>query len=64
MGLTDKDLFNNSRSGISMAVFDEIKEGLGEAIYFEKGNFNIETTRLTLEPDAKFGAQVIRKSRV
>lgn len=47
-----------------MAVFDEIKEGLGEAIYFEKGNFNIETTRLTLEPDAKFGAQVIRKSRV
>lgn len=30
-----------------MSVFDEIKEGLGEAIEFEKGNINAKTTKLT-----------------
>lgn len=44
-----------------MAIFDEIKAGLNEAIEFEKGNLNAETTKLTIEPVAKFKSNEIKK---
>lgn len=46
-----------------MAVFDEIKRGLNEAIEFEKGNLNAKTTKLTIEPIARFEPSEIKSIR-
>ena len=48
---------------INMAIFDEIKTGLNEAIEFEKGNLSAKTTKLTIEPVAKFEPSEIKKIR-
>ena len=47
-----------------MAIFDEIKTGLNEAIEFERGNLSAKTTKLTIEPVAKFEPSEIKKSEI
>lgn len=46
-----------------MAVFDDIKTGLNEAIEYEKGNINAKTTKITIEPVSRFDPVEIKKIR-
>ena len=46
-----------------MSLFDEIKEGLNEAIEYEKGNLKAKTTTLSIEPVSVFTSGEIRSIR-
>ncbi len=46
-----------------MALFDDIKTGLGEAIAYEKGNLRAKTTTLTISPVCKFAPEEIKAIR-
>ena len=46
-----------------MSVFDDIKEGLNEAIEYEKGNLKARKTVLTIHPVDTFSAAEIRQIR-
>lgn len=47
-----------------MNAFEKIKEGLGEAIDYEKGTLNAETTKLSIAPLATFEPHEIRQIRM
>ena len=47
-----------------MNLFDDIKTGLGQAIEYEKGNLNVKTTILTVEPIETFQPEEIRSIRI
>ncbi len=46
-----------------MAVFDDIKTGIGEAIEFEKGNLKAKTITLTISPVCTFDPEEIKAIR-
>ncbi len=46
-----------------MALFDDIKTGLGEAIEFEKGDLIAKTTKLTISPICTFKPEEIKAIR-
>jgi putative transcriptional regulator len=46
-----------------MAIFDDIKLGLEQAIEYEKGNLNVKKTVLTITPLEVFSAQDIKNIR-
>ncbi len=46
-----------------MALFDDIKIGLSEAIEFEKGNLKAKTTTLTISPICQFAPEEIKAIR-
>ena len=46
-----------------MNLFDDIKNGLGQAIKYEKGNLKAKTTTLTVEPIESFKPEDIRSIR-
>ena len=46
-----------------MSLFDEIKEGLNQAIEYEKGNLKAKTTIRTIRPLEKFTSVEIKEIR-
>lgn len=46
-----------------MAIFDEIKAGLNEAIEYEKGNLAAKSCRLSVSPIEEFTASEIKEIR-
>ncbi len=48
---------------INMALFDDIKTGIGEAIEFEKGKLKAKTTTLTISPVRRFAPEEIKTIR-
>ena len=46
-----------------MAIFDDIKLGIEQAIEYEKGNLNAKKTTLTIAPTEVFSAQDIKNIR-
>ena len=42
-------------------LFDDLKEGLQEAIDFEKGNGKAKTTTFMIEPVKKYSKEYIKK---
>lgn len=45
------------------SVFDSIKQGLEEAIAYERGELDAQTTKLTITPTVTFEASEIRSIR-
>lgn len=46
-----------------MSIFDEIKEGLNEAIEYEKGNLPARKTVISIQPVESFSGDEIRRIR-
>ncbi|MCF0262488.1 MAG: helix-turn-helix domain-containing protein [Sphaerochaetaceae bacterium] len=46
-----------------MSVFDDIKQGLNQAIEYEKGSLKAKTTRLSISEPVTFKAKEIKKIR-
>ena len=47
-----------------MSLFEEIKEGLNQAIEYEKGNLKVKKTTRTIKPLEKFTSGEIKEIRV
>lgn len=47
-----------------MGVFDKIKTGLEEAIAYEQGTLEAQTTKLTVKPVSHYDAEEIKSIRI